>query len=79
MDMEVKGFGVKEKLVSAKLKVFRLLGLIDSLGDEGSNASSTHPVFTGASLSPEEALRYWHELRKAEALLHWKRWHDQPK
>jgi len=38
------------------------------------NVSSSNPLFTKALLKSEETQLYWHELRKAEALLYWDRW-----
>ena len=77
--MEWKMFGIKGKLVSTKNKVFKLFRLIDSLGKGDSVASLLNPVFTTVPVGRAEALVYWRELRKAEALLNWQRWLDRPK
>jgi len=77
--MELKRFGMKGKLVSAKRKAFRLFRLIGTLGNEDSSVLSPGSVSTNVPLNHTEALLYWHELRKAEALLQWKRWMDGPR
>jgi len=69
----------KGKLVWARLRAFRLFGLIGVPGNDEPNVSSPNPAFTSAPLRHEEALMHWRELRQAEALMHWQRWIDQPK
>jgi len=77
-----KMFEKRGKLALAKDKVFRLFRSIGVLGTKDSHVSSSSPAFSTAphevDLETAGAPQYWHELRKAEALLHWQRWLNKP-
>mgnify|MGYP001024343682 CR=1 FL=1 len=82
IEMVWKVFEKGGKWVLVKEKVFKLLRSLDTLGNGDSNVSSLNPAFSAspheAVLETAGALTYWHELRKAEALLHWQRWLNRP-
>jgi len=70
-------FGIKGKLGSTKQKMSKLFRFIGDLEKEGSEVSSSIPL--SAILSCTHAVNLEVELKKAEALDHWKRWLDRPK
>ena len=43
------------------------------------HVSSSDTLLTNAPLKSEETQLFWHELRKAEALLHWDRCLNRPR
>jgi len=80
----IKMKGIKpEKAGSLARKLLRLIGA-DMGAQELINqqvhthVSSSNTLLTNALLKSEEAQLYWHELRKAEALLYWQRWLNRP-
>ena len=73
-----------EKAGSLVRKLLRLMkantGSQEFMGQQvHTNVSSSNPLLTNAPLRSEEAQMYWHELRKAEALLFWDRWLSRPR
>jgi hypothetical protein len=82
MDMEWKMSGIKGKLVSVRQKAFKALRLISGVEKEDANISSPTPTFAATAYEPVNALTNYSleaELKKAQALAHWKRWQDRPK
>lgn len=80
MNMQLKTFEIKGKLVSAKQKVFKVFRLIRGLGKVSSPAPvSYEPTNSLACIhAPIRNYAFEAEFKKAAALAHWRRW-DRPK
>jgi len=78
--MEWKILGMKEKLVSARQKMSKMFRLIRGLGNVSLPAPTSYETTSPLACAHSPITNYSleAELKKAEALEHWRRW-DRPK
>lgn len=75
-------FGIKGKLISTKQKMFNIFRSIRGPGSEDSDASLLNPFISNIPHEPVDLSTNYvieAELKKAEALMYYKRWIDRPK